>query len=143
MPASRRQRATILAPRSWPSRPTLAISTRMGLSFMVLASSSWTPILDHRRGPRRPPPNLPQNRIAPALPALESRHSGRPLGAELAPEKRADRGVVKLGRDLRRQMPTAVEDDQLGSRDSLGQLVRIEARRHHVILRDDHERGRA
>src|SRR5712692_6484169 len=53
MPASRRQRATILAPRSWPSRPTLAISTRMGLSFIVLASSSWTPILEDRRGPRR------------------------------------------------------------------------------------------
>src|SRR5207249_9429964 len=30
MPASRRQRATTLAPRSWPSRPTLAIMTRIG-----------------------------------------------------------------------------------------------------------------
>src|SRR4051812_17414701 len=29
MPASRRQRATTLTPRSWPSRPTLASSTRM------------------------------------------------------------------------------------------------------------------
>src|SRR4051812_3791245 len=29
MPASRRQRATTRTPRSWPSRPTLAISTRM------------------------------------------------------------------------------------------------------------------
>src|SRR5687768_16678626 len=29
MPASRRARATTLAPRSWPSRPGLAIRTRM------------------------------------------------------------------------------------------------------------------
>src|SRR5207247_672485 len=30
MPASRSARATIFTPRSWPSSPTLAISTRMG-----------------------------------------------------------------------------------------------------------------
>src|SRR5687767_11753038 len=30
MPASRRARATTLAPRSWPSRPGLATNTRMG-----------------------------------------------------------------------------------------------------------------
>src|SRR6266850_2004963 len=30
MPASRRARATILTPRSWPSSPTLATSTRIG-----------------------------------------------------------------------------------------------------------------
>ena len=30
MPASRNARATILAPRSWPSRPTFATSTRIG-----------------------------------------------------------------------------------------------------------------
>src|SRR5205823_1863645 len=30
MPASRRARATTLMPRSWPSRPTLARTTRMG-----------------------------------------------------------------------------------------------------------------
>ena len=30
MPASRRARATTLMPRSWPSRPTLASTTRMG-----------------------------------------------------------------------------------------------------------------
>src|SRR5947199_1965675 len=35
MPASRRQRATTLAPRSWPSRPTLAISTRRGRTGMA------------------------------------------------------------------------------------------------------------
>src|SRR2546430_15978690 len=30
MPASRSARATIFTPRSWPSSPTLAISTRIG-----------------------------------------------------------------------------------------------------------------
>src|SRR5579871_3733597 len=30
MPASRKARATTLMPRSWPSRPTLASTTRMG-----------------------------------------------------------------------------------------------------------------
>src|SRR5256885_14347743 len=34
MPASRRARAMILAPRSWPSRPGLAISTRILFSGM-------------------------------------------------------------------------------------------------------------
>src|SRR3989442_742830 len=32
-PASRRARATICTPRSWPSSPTLAISTRMGAAM--------------------------------------------------------------------------------------------------------------
>src|SRR5271165_5154124 len=35
MPASRRARAITLAPRSWPSRPGLAINTRIFLSGMV------------------------------------------------------------------------------------------------------------
>src|SRR6185503_15899768 len=34
MPASRSAAATTLAPRSWPSRPGLAISTRMGSSIV-------------------------------------------------------------------------------------------------------------
>src|SRR3989441_3641664 len=33
MPASRSARATIFTPRSWPSSPTLAISTRMGAAM--------------------------------------------------------------------------------------------------------------
>src|SRR6187551_2242587 len=33
MPASRSVRATILTPRSWPSRPTLAMITRIGWGF--------------------------------------------------------------------------------------------------------------
>ncbi len=39
--------------------------------------------LAHRRGPRRPPPNLPQEQVAPAKPALERRllrHAARPAG---------------------------------------------------------------
>src|SRR6266436_1944913 len=50
IPASRRQRATTLAPRSWPSSPTLAINTRMGLPGM----GGWTPSREarlHARGP--------------------------------------------------------------------------------------------
>src|SRR5208337_469501 len=35
MPASRRARATIFAPRSWPSRPGLATRTRIRLSVIV------------------------------------------------------------------------------------------------------------
>ena len=30
------------------------------------------PLLDHRRGPRRPPPSLPQKQVAPAQPALDT-----------------------------------------------------------------------
>src|SRR6267142_2088670 len=37
MPASRRQRATTRTPRSWPSRPTLAINTRMFSAIMASA----------------------------------------------------------------------------------------------------------
>src|SRR5262249_38595671 len=33
--------------------------------------------LGYRRGPRRPPPSLPQNRVAPAKPALEGGASNR------------------------------------------------------------------
>src|SRR3954466_13285660 len=35
MPASRSARATTLAPRSWPSRPGLATTTRMRLAELV------------------------------------------------------------------------------------------------------------
>src|SRR5712692_7268348 len=41
---------------------------------------------DHRRGPRRPPPSLPQTRMAPAKPALEKcvdREEGSPVSAPL------------------------------------------------------------
>src|SRR3990172_3014205 len=38
-PASRRPRATTLAPRSWPSRPGLAISTRMVVSSLIVGTS--------------------------------------------------------------------------------------------------------
>src|SRR5271157_264580 len=38
MPASRRARAMILAPRSWPSRPGLAIRTRIFFSGISLCS---------------------------------------------------------------------------------------------------------
>src|SRR4029453_4804638 len=41
MPASRSARATTLAPRSWPSRPTLAMRTRMGV--MSVAGGGGAP----------------------------------------------------------------------------------------------------
>src|SRR5262249_24491409 len=40
MPASRNARAITLAPRSWPSRPGLAISTRIFFSGIFAVSSS-------------------------------------------------------------------------------------------------------
>src|SRR5262249_12020815 len=49
MPASRRPRATTLMPRSWPSRPTLARTTRIGavLGAMRGASSSFKEPMNH------------------------------------------------------------------------------------------------
>src|SRR2546426_793891 len=38
MPASRRARATTLMPRSWPSRPTLASTMRMGVATVMKLS---------------------------------------------------------------------------------------------------------
>src|SRR3954470_2920352 len=40
MPASRSERAITLAPRSWPSRPALAMTTRMGRSIRGSVSTS-------------------------------------------------------------------------------------------------------
>ena len=37
------------------------------------ARAALPPALDHRRGPRRPPPSLPHKSVAPAKPALERR----------------------------------------------------------------------
>src|SRR5437870_4267687 len=62
MPASRRQRATILAPRSWPSSPTLATSTRIGLCAITPPS------------PRPPPSYL--GSAAAACPPLGSAWPG-------------------------------------------------------------------
>src|SRR2546425_3898399 len=60
-PASRRARATTLAPRSWPSRPGLAITIRIFASLIDslsilpsrphLASVGWSPHPVHARAP--------------------------------------------------------------------------------------------
>src|ERR1700737_3919605 len=42
-PASRRTRATIRRPRSWPSRPTLATSTRTGRSSFIMTTVNRSP----------------------------------------------------------------------------------------------------
>ena len=47
MPASRSARAITLAPRSCPSRPGLAIRTRIGLSIVVLCSTSLSTDQNH------------------------------------------------------------------------------------------------
>src|SRR5271167_3016736 len=44
MPASRRARAIIFAPRSWPSRPGLAISTRIFFSGICVGEFSSIPM---------------------------------------------------------------------------------------------------
>src|SRR5215208_4526176 len=48
MPASRSARAMIFAPRSWPSRPGLATTTRI---FLVLEAAAMPPILWLARHP--------------------------------------------------------------------------------------------
>src|SRR6185436_15484625 len=50
IPASRSARATTLAPRSWPSRPGFAMTTRMGRSAMT---ASLSPATGDRPGRRR------------------------------------------------------------------------------------------
>src|SRR5207244_6963358 len=42
MPASRKARATILTPRSWPSSPILARTTRIGAGGVGMRLASWT-----------------------------------------------------------------------------------------------------
>src|SRR6266436_5463265 len=56
MPASRKQRATILAPRSWPSSPTLATSTRIGLCAITPLSPRPPPSYLGSAAAARPPP---------------------------------------------------------------------------------------
>ena len=53
MPASRRLRAMILAPRSWPSRPGLAMTMRIGRST-GLRGSMGRRVSHTARGPARP-----------------------------------------------------------------------------------------
>src|SRR5579872_3054303 len=50
MPASRKARAMILAPRSWPSRPGLAINTRIFFSGMFVGKCSSIPADASRNG---------------------------------------------------------------------------------------------
>src|SRR6266568_7448859 len=46
MPASRSARATTLAPRSWPSRPGLAMTTRMGAEPVSwVAAAAWVSLM--------------------------------------------------------------------------------------------------
>src|SRR4051794_8019732 len=51
MPASRRARAMIFAPRSCPSRPGLATTTRIFLVLEAAAMGGWVPILWLARHP--------------------------------------------------------------------------------------------
>src|SRR5438477_368943 len=77
-------------------------------------------------------------------PALGRRDVGITVGVlpgSLGDEELADGAVVRLGQDLRHEVAAAVEDDVAGAGDRLGQLVRVELRRHHVVAGNDDERG--
>ena len=63
------------------------------------------------------------------------------VGSELRAQEAADRAVVRVGEDLRGEVAAALEDDVAGAGDRPGQLVGVEPRRHHVVLRDD-DQGR-
>src|SRR5581483_1681629 len=92
MPASRSARATTLTPRSWPSRPTFASSTRIGaLTTVVLA------LLASRAGPSWREGGRRRKAYGPVSPSTlgadrdRNRHEpavGRPLPPRTAP--RAD-----------------------------------------------------
>src|SRR3990170_6746819 len=63
MPASRSARATTLAPRSWPSRPGLAMRTRMGGWIMVAVACAADRSVPHRQG-TPPRPGGPRSELA-------------------------------------------------------------------------------
>src|SRR5438093_5739650 len=66
-------------PRSSARRRYAPISASVAVLGPSAKLGSRSPYFIYRRGPRRPPPNLPQNDIAPAKPALEGGDSGEPF----------------------------------------------------------------
>src|SRR6266567_2644342 len=116
MPASRRARAMILAPRSCPSRPGLAITTRIFRSMRGAVYGRETDrrgllagVAESRRGAIR----LPDRRAGPRPARLRTRRARAPArdGLErLAPRRRRRRHAL-ASRPLGRSRPLGLGDD--------------------------------
>src|SRR5215813_12532919 len=118
MPASRRARAMTLAPRSWPSRPGFAMSTRIGrsapLSFAIVREEfiNSLPQAARRQLAREVLPGAPAVRHAVLLlaghlgerPRIAVRHEHRvPTEPARAARRGGDRspGAAERGHELR------------------------------------------
>src|SRR3954447_18465721 len=125
MPASRSARAMILAPRSCPSRPGFAITTRIFWATVPqvyerevdrsrllagVAQPRWRAVGLPRRGPRPPAARLRPRRARAAAPgralargrryrdhALAPRPLGRPRAVGVGLDVRARRGAAAAG----------------------------------------------
>src|SRR4051812_9584694 len=85
MPASRNARAMTLAPRSWPSRPGLATSTRIGVVIFL----QFSHFLVGSKHLAERIADLPEGRVRPHR-VQEARHRVlRPLGGALQCSQRA------------------------------------------------------
>src|SRR5688572_17524591 len=95
MPASRNARAMILAPRSWPSRPGLATTTRIlavvddadmdrraGILVPVVAGAAPPP----QTGPRRAPPERRRERARRCSLAADAHRHLHPRRMDFAQE---------------------------------------------------------
>src|SRR5579864_5726546 len=117
MPASRSARAITFAPRSWPSRPTFAMTTRVlraigaavygraaDRRWLVprLAERRWGPIRLPRRGRRAPAPA----RLRAGRPRAAAR-TGRPLA-----RRRRDRDHPLAPRPLGRPRALGVGEPE-------------------------------
>src|ERR671910_1453518 len=110
IPASRRARAMILAPRSWPSRPGLAITTRI---FRATVGQVYGGAFDRRwlltglAEPRRRTVRLPRReRRRAALAGLRARRARSSTRARGLAARRLDRDHALPSRPLGR--PRAV-----------------------------------
>src|SRR5919112_4713908 len=94
MPASRRARAMILAPRSWPSRPGFATTTRiffvllLGAGSVIGAPAGRRIIFGRRNRDVLGPGSTPRCRARRARDGAGDEDGERPLGACRAPHRR-------------------------------------------------------
>src|SRR3954464_10761510 len=97
MPASRRARAMIFAPRSWPSRPGLATTTRIFRPGVLMRGRRMVPAPSERRR---------------ALPDVERhRHARVDRADDAVGALRVRRGLVgALGLGARVELPRAARD---------------------------------
>src|SRR3954453_11962181 len=123
MPASRSARAMILAPRSCPSRPGFAITTRIFWATVPqvyerevdrsrllagVAEPRWRAVRLPRRGTGAPAPRLRPRRARAAAPGRGLAGGGRDRDHALAPRPLGRPRALGLGRDVRpRRGPAA------------------------------------